>query len=98
MYARLTLAQIQPGQMEEVVQFIRDAVVPAAKQAPGFKGLLVLTDPSTNKGVALGLWESEADLLASEAPGGYYREEMAKGAHFFSAPPVLEVYEVSLQV
>ena len=98
MYARLTLAQIQPGQMEEAVHFIREAIVPAAERSPGFKGLLVLTDPSTNKAVALGLWESEADLYASEAPGGYYREELAKNAHFFSAPPVQEVYEVSLQI
>jgi hypothetical protein len=89
---------MQPGKLEEVLQVIRDVVLPAARQAPGFKGLLMLTDPGTNQGIAIAFWESEADLHASEAPGGYYREELAKGAHFFSAPPVQEVYAVSLQV
>ena len=98
MYARVTLAQIQLGKLEEVLQVIQHAVLPAARQAPGFKGLLMLTDSGTHKGIAIAFWESEAELRASEAPDGYYREELAKGAHFFSAPPVQEVYEVRLQV
>ncbi len=98
MYARVTLAQLQPGKVEELVQFLQENVVPAAQAYQGFKGLLLLTDESTNKGIALALWENEADMLAGEAPDGYYTKQLARGAHFFAAPPVREVYQVTLQV
>lgn len=37
MYARVTLAQLQPGKIDELTQFLRDNVVPAAKAQQGFK-------------------------------------------------------------
>ena len=98
MYARATLAQLQPGKVDELVHFLRDNVVPAAQAQQGFKGLLLLTDETTNKGIAIALWETEADIAASESPDGYYTKQLARGAHFFAAPPVREVYEVTLQV
>jgi heme-degrading monooxygenase HmoA len=98
MYARVTLAQLQPGKVDELLQFLRDNVVPAAQRQQGFKGLLLLTDETTNKGIALGLWETEADLLASEGSSGYYTVQLASGAHFFAAPPVRETYQVNIQV
>jgi heme-degrading monooxygenase HmoA len=98
MYARVTLAQLQPGKVDELLQFLHDNVVPAAQRQQGFKGLLLLTDETTNKGIALALWETEADLVASEASNGYYSVQIARGAHFFAEPPVREVYQVTLQV
>lgn len=98
MYARVTLARLQPGKMDELTQFLRDNVIPAAQALQGFKGLLLLTDESSNKGTAVALWETEADLVASEASDGYYTVQLARGAHFFAAPPVREVYQVTLQV
>ena len=98
MYARVTLAQLQPGKVDELLQFLRDNVVPAAQRQQGFKGLLLLTDETTNKGIAVALWETEADLAASEESSGYYTVQLARGAHFFAAPPVREAYQVTLQV
>ena len=98
MYARVTLAQLQPGKVDELLQFLHVNVVPAAQAQQGFKGLLLLTDETTNKGIALGLWETEADLVASEASGGYYQVKIARGVHFFAAPPVRETYRVNIQV
>ena len=98
MYARATLAQLQPGKIDELTRFLRDNVVPAAQAQQGFKGLLLLTDDNTNKGIAVALWETEADLVASEANDGYYTVQLARGARFFAAPPVREAYQVTLQV
>ena len=98
MYARVTLAQLQPGKLVELLQFLGENVVPAAQAQQGFKGLLLLTDETTNKGIALALWETEADLAASEASDGYYTVQLARGARFFAAPPVREAYQVTLQV
>jgi len=98
MYARVTLAQLQPGKVGELLQFLRDNVVPAAQAQQGFKGLLLLTDDNTNKGIALALWETEADMVASEASDGNYTVQLARGARFFAAPPVREAYQVSINV
>ncbi len=98
MYARVTLAQLQPGKIDELISFLYDNVVPAAQAQHGFKGLLLLTDETTTRGIALALWETEADLVDSEASDGYYTVQLARGAHFFAAPPVRETYQVNIQV
>lgn len=98
MYARATLAQLQPGIVNDLLQFLRENVIPAAQRQQGFKGLLLLTDETTNKGIAIALWETEADMVASEASGGYYQVQITRGARFFAAPPVRETYQVNIQV
>jgi len=98
MYARVTLAQLQPGKIDELISFLRENVVPAAQAQQGFKGLLLLTDEAANKGIAIALWETEADMTASEASDGYYTVQLARGTHFFAAPPVRETYQVHIQV
>ena len=98
MYARVTLAELQAGKVDELLQFLCDNVVPAAQAQQGFKGLLLLTDEHTNKGIGIGLWETDADMRASESSDGYYTVQLARGAHFFAAPPVRETYQMTLQV
>jgi heme-degrading monooxygenase HmoA len=98
MYARVTLAQLQPDKVDELLQFLHDNVVPAAQAQHGFKGLLLLTDETTNKGIAIALWETEADMAAGEASDGYYTVQLARGAHFFAAPPERSAYQVNIQV
>src|SRR5437588_12693698 len=97
MHARVVFTQAQTGtgRTDEAIRLYRDAVVPAAKQQRGFKGMLQLVDRATGKGISISLWETEADLKASEA-SGHYQQQIAKFAPFFSAPPVAEVYEVSV--
>ena len=96
MYARLTISQIQPGKMDEGIQIVRDSILPAAKQQQGFRGILFLSDQSANKGIAITLWETEADMRAGEA-SGYYQAQIAKVASLLAAQPVREAYEVSIQ-
>ena len=100
MYARVTLAQLQPGKVDEYFNFSCQGHVYQAAQATARvqKGLLLLTDETTNKGIAIALWETEAAMAASEASGGYYQVQIARGVHFFAAPPVRETYRVNIQV
>ena len=95
MHARVTSAQIQPGKMDELMQLFKESVLPAAKQHQGFKGMLVLADPSQNKGIAITLWETEADLQTSES--GYYQEQLVKASHLLAGSSVRERYEVAVQ-
>jgi len=96
MYARVTIAQVQPGKTGEGVSIVRDSVLPAAKQQKGFKGLLQLTDPATGKAITVTLWETKADLDAGEA-SGYYQSQLAIAAALLTGQPVHEIYEVSVQ-
>jgi heme-degrading monooxygenase HmoA len=83
--------------MDEGIQIYRDSVVPAAKQQQGFKGAFLLTDRRSNKAITITLWETEADMRAGEV-SGYLREQLAKATSVLTVGPVLEGFEVSVQV
>ncbi len=103
MYARVTVLEWKTGHkregLEELIPVMRESIVPDAKQQHGFKGFLGLLDRREGRGMAITLWETEADLKASEA-SGYYRAQLAKAEPLigFSASPLYqEVYEVVVQ-
>jgi heme-degrading monooxygenase HmoA len=94
-YARVTVATTLPGKTEDVLRIERDSIVPACKQQKGFKGLYLLHDHKTNKGLTITLWETEADMRAAEV-SGFYQQQVAKMKDVLAAPPVREEYEVRL--
>ena len=54
--------------------------------------LLYMVGP---KGIAITLWETEADLQTSES--GYYQEQLVKASHLLAGSSVRERYEVAVQ-
>jgi hypothetical protein len=83
--------------MEEAVRIWRDSLIATAKQQPGFKSGLLLTDPITGKGIGIGLWEKEADASAFEA-SGLFEQLVAKFENIIVEPPAREQYKVSVHV
>lgn len=96
MFARLTIVQVKIGNLDETVKIFKEGVIPAAKSQKGYRGAYLLTDHKTGKGISLTLWDSEGDAIANEQ-SGYYQEQVSRFKGFFTAPPVREGYEVSLQ-
>jgi heme-degrading monooxygenase HmoA len=96
MFARLTITQSKPEKHDEMVKIYEESVVPAAKSQKGYKGVYMLTDRKTGKGVSISLWDSEEDAIANEQ-SGYLQEQMAKFKDSFTAPPIQEGYEVVVQ-
>jgi heme-degrading monooxygenase HmoA len=96
MYARITQVQTQPDKMDEAVSIYRDSVVAALKVQKGYRASYMLSDRATGKGMAVTIWESLEDMQASES-SGFYNEQLGKFAPLLTAPPVREVYEVSVQ-
>jgi quinol monooxygenase YgiN len=94
MHAKVVTFQMKPGKRDDVIRLFHEFVVPGARKHKGFKGGMLLTDPKTDKGTSVALWESEADIIASEA-SGYYKEWVARLSDAFAAAPVRELYEVS---
>lgn len=95
MYARNITIQASPDRLEEVIQLWRESVVQSAKQQKGFKKAYLLVDRSTGKGRVVGLWETEADLQASAE---WNQGQVVKFAGLFTAPPIVEQYEVAVEV
>jgi quinol monooxygenase YgiN len=80
--------------MDEGIKIFRDAVMPQQKQQPGYKGALLLVDRATGKAMVFSLWQTEAEMKASEQ-NDHYRKQIAKFAHLFTAPSTQEVFGVS---
>ena len=97
MYARVLMAQPEPGKTDELIQLIRDSVIPEVKQEVGFKGLLLLNERATGRGISITLWETPVDLRASET-SGYLQQQLSKVASLLTEPPEIGVYEVSIKV
>jgi quinol monooxygenase YgiN len=97
MYARVVTVMIKHGKKAEGIQLFNEVLIPSARQQPGFKGARLLTDERTGKALLVTIWESEADLIASET-SGYFSEQVAKFAPLFASAPVREVYELSVSV
>jgi heme-degrading monooxygenase HmoA len=93
MFARLTIVQVKVDRIDEVIKLYGDNVVPAAKS---HKGILLLTDRKTGKGISISLWESEQDAIANDK-SGYYQQQVGKFKDYFTKPPAQEGYEVSIQ-
>jgi len=87
--------QVLPDSMKEAVHIYRDSVIPAAEEQQGFRGALMLTDSDTGVGISVSLWESEADMLASEA-SGFFHKQIEKLDALFTNTPVRKHYEVSV--
>jgi heme-degrading monooxygenase HmoA len=96
MNARVAVFNVKPGKREEVISLFRDFVVPEAKKQKGFKGGLVLTNPDTGQGISIGLWETEADMTATEK-SGFYQKWVSKFADVLAILPFMEHYEVSIK-
>jgi hypothetical protein len=79
MYAQVTSIEWPAGEkvegMGEALQTVREQIVPFAKQQRGFKGFFGLSQEV--RITLLTLWETEADLQASET-NGYCRFQQDK--------------------
>ena len=93
MHARVTTSQARSEAVEEAIRIVQESILPAARQQPGFRGLIHLADRGTGKGLTLSLWETEAAMRASEE-SGYYREQLAKVATLLVTQPTTAAFEV----
>jgi heme-degrading monooxygenase HmoA len=96
MLARITTLLLLPGKLDEFIRIFQDSIAPATSAQPGFGGVMLMTDQQHSRVMAVGLWETEADLLAGEVGLDTARLDGVTG--LLAGPPVREVYEVSVRV
>ncbi|MDQ3636516.1 MAG: hypothetical protein M3426_00760 [Actinomycetota bacterium] len=95
MFARVSTYEGSPDHTAEGLRVAREQILPAAKLMDGFKGIYLLYDRESAKSLSLTLWETEADMRASEEAANRVRARSAK----VSGEKVINVerYEVALQ-
>ena len=95
MHARVVRNQIQPGKLDEWLALIQESIVPALKGQHGFQGFVAMIDREHDKSIGYSMWDSEADLAASEASGNY-QQQIAKLGSVLAGSPARDVYEVTV--
>jgi heme-degrading monooxygenase HmoA len=94
MYGRVTRLEGSPEQVEQGTEYIRDTILPAARQIEGFRGIVALADRESGKALTVTLWETEEAMRASEEAANRLRAEAAKALG--STIVGVERYEVTL--
>ena len=95
MFARVNSVQTATDKLAGLLKWVEERL-PAAREAPGFKGFYLLADRQSGKLVSISLWESDDDLRQFEAQGAQMRE--AASSEVGIAPTPVEIYEVVLQL
>jgi heme-degrading monooxygenase HmoA len=94
-YARMNTARWNPERYDEAMKLTEDTIIPAYQEHPGFEGYMLLTDPNSDKGVAITLWDSEENRESSIEIAQKMTAEL-RG--ILAEPPLTENYEVTFDV
>lgn len=98
LYARVTRITWPQGKkvegMDEVIQVVRNQIVPFAQRLQGFKGFLGLS--RAGEIILQSLWETEADLHATEVNNfdDYVKDKLGFSLDVDTTPLWLQDYEV----
>ena len=95
MYGRLVEVEgIDPSKREEVLQELRERVIPALKEIDGFAGFISLVDEDNRRARSVVLWETKESADEAERQFKARREEMVSrmGAKVRSA----DLYEAAI--
>ncbi len=93
MYDSLITGSIRPDQVDQAIGIYRERIVPMARGWSGFRGIYVLTDRTSGRGLTIGLYETEEDARRVETSGQFQQAAAALG-EVLAGPPTREVREV----
>lgn len=94
MFARVSIIQGSPEDVDESTRTVREQVLPQARELEGFAGMLLLADRTTGKGIGVTFWETEEALRASEEAADRMRRESTEPAG--EVIVAVERYEVAI--
>ena len=99
MFARVSSYDGPAGLSDEEVQQITkrtlEDVMPGVRQMGGFRGILSLLDRASGKAATITLWDTDADMQASEEAANTARAQAASIAN--EEIRTVERYEVTFQ-
>ena len=96
MFARVTVGEGKPEQIEAGIRNFQENVAPLAKKMAGFKGAYLLVDRKSGKNLGITLWDAEKNMQASTVAANRLRAQAAEKLAD-PKPPLVEIYEVAVQ-
>ena len=96
MVARVTLAEVDVVRqnLDRLVDFYKQSVLPSQHSQDGYEGGYVLTTPE-GKALVMTFWRDE-DAAEAGMASGFYDEQVQKFVTVFKAPPGREMYNVAV--
>jgi heme-degrading monooxygenase HmoA len=95
MYARTFTVQVSPDKLDDFIHLWHEAMLPAARGQAGWKSARLLVDRKTGKAMVVGIWETEAEAMATGGGSAYAQGQVNRISSLITAPPVVEHYEVA---
>jgi hypothetical protein len=93
MYASMTTAQVNLDHVDEIAPLYQ-RFLPTLQAAKGWRGITVLVDRSTGRGLLVGLRESEADAHLFETSGTFQQLLADYPPGLLMGPPQRQVVDV----
>lgn len=75
-FARVTFGESDPARFEEGIANLNQAVIPRARELPGFQGGYWLADRATGKFLAVVVYESEEHIRQSDEAAAQLRQQV----------------------
>lgn len=95
MYARVNTTEWNAEKVDEGMRLTEDTIIPAYQKCEGFRGYILLTDPSSDNAMAITLWDTAEQMESSAAVARAMVGEL-KG--ILRAPPATKNYDVRFYV
>ncbi|PRX24030.1 hypothetical protein B0G75_12473 [Paraburkholderia sp. BL18I3N2] len=94
--ARVAMTTVEPGRIESGTLFWLQSIIPAMKQAAGFRHIYVLGDHKTNRVMTISIWDTEADAVAWD--NSEIQKSLRGGlSSHVSDLPVPEMFQIKLE-
>lgn len=93
MYARISTGPANLDRLDEAMQLQQHESATVRERQPGFRGNMIFANRQTGQVVAIGFWETEADLHASIPVHTAIVAAGVSDGHW-AALPTTELYEV----
>jgi len=93
MHARLLKMQVKSERIDEAARLFAEDIVPNCRTQAGYRGSYFLVDRKLGECVPITLWETEADMMATEE-NRFFQNQLVKFLGLFRHGLVRETYEV----
>jgi len=95
MHARMLRMQVRAERIDEATRLFAEEVVPGCRSQAGYRGAYFLVDRKIGECVPVTLWETEADMIATEE-NRFFQSQLQKFLGLFHHGLVREAYEVAV--
>lgn len=95
MHARMLKMQVRPERIDEAARLFAEDVIPGCRGQAGYRGACFLVDRKLGECVPITLWETEADMAATEE-NRFFQTQLMKFLGLFHHGLLRESYEVEV--